>query len=350
MANLLARRLFFIASLLLLEQGHGSLNFDVQDPNTLSFNAGQNNQVRRFANIQVVKPNSNTYQIIIDGGIRSTQAEALIVNNQLADIKVAPKVVTISDAKLMEDQSIELELEISSVPNPVPSGGYYVYLQAQSTQFNLLNESKDYFKFQTNAVGAVQNKLLYFDILEPDGKTMVASWFTEQESTLLTPNWSDDKLIRVNNSHGSRAQQTRKFVIKFEYEFLNQLPLGSFLFRVLMGMDPYSQPSLLEEITSYEEIVDQQLSFFNALLRGMQGSLQNQNFVIRLNSTQIDQIRTNELKLLKDYEQFLKDVQTAYETLLKRNNLTASEIVDLNERINSIVEKKEEIQSIQQQL
>lgn len=330
---------------LFLGQVSASVNFNVQDPNTLSFNAGQNNQVRRFANVQLVKTTSD-YTVFVDAGVRNTRVQRVITNNQLADLDVTIKSKNITATKLKEDKSFEIDLEITSVPNPQPSGGYIVYLQAQATQFNLINESKDFFKFQTNASSNDQTQLLYFDILEKDGKTMVASWFTTQESTLLTTDWSNYRLIEVDNSQGSRKTEKRTFALKFEYDFLKDLPTGTYLFRILMGMNPFVKPTLAVEIAEYEAYVDEQASFFDNLLGEMQGNLRNLNFVVRLTSEQLTQIKKNELKLLDDYEQFLKDVKKTYETLLKRSGLTIQEITDLNRRIDRVESRLEEVLQI----
>lgn len=309
-----------------------SVNFNVQDPNTLSFNAGTSNEVRRFANIRLNKTKTH-YTLSVDAGVRDKTARNVIKNNDLADIDLAVKAVRKTVAEVKKAKKIEVDFILSALPNPLVKNGYEVFLQAQSPQFNLLAESKDFFKFQTNASSNDQTALLYFTFLLSDNKTEARTWFTIFNSTLLTTDWKSDRLFVVNNSFGSTKKRSRTFKVRMEYDFLKNLPTGTFIFRIMMGMNPYQKPTLDQEITKFDQITEEQTAFFDNLIADIQGKLKNQNSVYVLTTAQLNQLKTNRTKIFQSYKTFLDDVLKQYQALQKRSGLTPVEVADIDAHI-----------------
>ncbi len=314
-----------------------SVNFNVVDPNALYFNSGNTNEVRRNAQIKLIKT-STTYTLEILPQSRTVQGDVVIVQNNLADLDVGIVATTKTYAEVEKAKALNGNLVLTATPNPEATGGYEVFLQILNLQMNFISMSSSFYDFQTNALSDNQTQLLYFNYLLSDGKTPVRAWFTTGYSILLADTWSSDRLILVNNSFGSKIKQKKTFKISMPYEFLNLLPVGTYGFNLNMGMNPYTTPSLASQISTYDSIVSTQASTLYKTVVDINAVLTNQNSLHSLSTAQINQLKANRKLIFSIYQTFLKDVKKQYQAFLKDATVTPSEIVSIDQSIVGIDE------------
>ena len=315
-----------------------SVNFDVFDPDTLSVNAGATNEVRRFGIIRLTKDDVN-YTLEIDAGIRSDAAEAVIVDNNLADIDITPKLIVKTIAQVDAAKKIEGDFILEALPNPLSIGGYQVYLQILDIQINFASLSNLFLRFQTPAASNDQSQLVYLSIL--NGTTSANSWFTVSSSTLLADAWTSDRLIQIDDSFGSTTKTKKTFKISIPVseivatlpEDITEIPNGVYEFRITMGMEPFVKLTLTEQIEIYNSIAASQTLFFNNLLTDMDAILDNQNNLRSLTTTEQATLKTNRNTLKAACKVFLEAEKKQYQAFAVDPDATEAQ----QEEINAIV-------------
>lgn len=310
-----------------------SLSFDVQDPNTLSTYGGSTNNVFRRAEIRLSKT-ATTYTLTLDDGVRSAQANAAIVNNQLADLQLKPRVVVKTHAQVNSDKRLQGAFTVTATPNPEAIGGYQVFLQVLDMQINFIQLASHYLRYQTNASSNDQTQLLYFDILNntQDANT----WYMSNEAALLSQNWNTNQFFSVKNSFGSQKTTTQSLTISIPAETLAVIPEGVYIFPITMIMLPFSTLTFTQELTAYNAIVDLQTDAFSGQLLQFRATKTNQNFLHTFTTEETAQLDANEKKLIKAFRNFLQQVKKQYQSFAKNTSATTAQVGLINARIAAI--------------
>ncbi len=310
-----------------------TLSYDIANPDSISFYSGTLNSVRNVGIIQLVNDGEN-YTITIGNARTDPQVAALIVANQLANITVDPQTVTQSIAKVDKNGQLSANFTVSGIPNPQSPGGYQIYLQILPVQVNLLLPSTSYFMYQTNIAYPAQPILLYFNILS--GSNPVDAWYSQQNSVFLSDSWTTNMFLTVPNSFGTRTKTSKTWTISMPSVYLDNLPVGTYQFRLTMAMNPYTTPNLATQVSTYTSAVQQQANFFSFQLGQFTALLSSPGSLSAYSSSQIAQIEINQTMLIKLYIAFLKGALTQYAKYAADATITKAVLASITPVVSAI--------------
>lgn len=317
--------------------------------NPVNYNDLDLNEVRRTVNVQI-NVNSPIIQVQIYPPDISVSNQAIIDRLGLADILITSESVTKTLAEIEKNKTIDITATITTKPNPRATGGYKVLMQLQTLRLNYNIEDSHFFKFQSiplqdTFISTVNPDLVYQEVKL--SHILVDSWIGFADGMAISETWTALPWFVVDDTYGSDKTKSKKVTISIPFESfeilsngaLTTIPDGVYWFTIESIMQPYTPPTISEDVTSLSELIEQQIIFRNQLINDIDTLLQDTTTLDRFRPGEIAILTTNKTILQTQIKAISKEVN-AYFTLLAKSPSATNADKQL------IVEKEAEIAAL----
>ena len=322
-----------------------SVPYNVGDPNIQAFNSGTINQARRAAVVRLEKTET-AYTLTVfeqfDTSLIGVQTAQVIEDYQLAHVNLQTNSQTKTYAQLAADKQIAVDFVLCATPNPEFLGGYQVYIQLIPVQINQLSQTNEYQKYQSAplsyqinidslAASNLETTYLFFDITY-GGKSLNV-WFNSFAAAALSNTWSSASLIFVENGFKSTATTSTTLQVVMYPTQLDSLAVGVYWFPMLLVMNPYVKSALQDRIDVYNNLVSNQLSYFQGTIGQFRSDLENTQNKNTFTDVQIAFLSANQILVINQYKEFLSESKLQYQAFKKEPNVTALQKKQIDQTI-----------------
>lgn len=317
--------------------------------NPVNYNDLLLNEVRRTVNVQI-NVNDPIVQIQIYLPEISATNQALIDDLDIADITMTAESEIKTLTEIREAKTFDITATITTKPNPDATGGYKVLMQLQTLRLNYNIEDIHFFKFQSvplqdTFISVVNPDFVYLDLKL--GAVVVDSWIGFADGMAISETWTALPWFVVDDTYGSDSTVSKQVTISIPYDYFFTIageevtPVldGTYWFTIESIMQPYTPPTISEDVTDLSELIEQQIIFRNQLINDIDTLLQDTTTLDRFRPGEIAVLTANKTTLQTQIEEISEEVEAYFTGLANSASAT-----DADKQL--ITEKKAEIAAL----
>lgn len=295
--------------------------------NPVNYNDLLFNEVRRTVNVQVDVSSPDVTIQIYPPDI-SAQNQAIITDLGLADILISTESKTKTLTEIAKDKKLTLTTTLTMNANPKTTGGYQILMQLQTLRFNYNIEDVHFFNFQSiplqETVVSVVNPALLYQHLELSSIGS-KNWVAFVDGMVVSDNWTSIQWVTEADTFGSTKKTKKKLTISIPADSFLTLEDGTYWFTIEAIMQPYTTPTIAENVNSLSTLAQTQLLFRNELIADINILLQDTTTLDRFTTEEIAVLTANKKLLQKEVKEISTEVNAYFTTLSKKPTATASD-------------------------